>query len=1133
MTSRQPDRRSKRVRDWSITVGALALMTGAALAGPAAAPSADSLRAGFETPPNAARPRVWWHWMDGNVALDGAKLDLEWMQRIGVGGVHTFSGGGLGGKPMVAHPQPFMSAGWRDVFRETTRIAHDAGMEVSIAGSPGWSQTGGVWVAPRDAMKKYVWSETRIEGGQPFDGVLAGPPATTGPFQGVAKEYRGTGPVGFKGDLYGDSLVIAFPTPATETGGGAPTISTASGPLDLTPIATPALAGAIGLPFLDGDKTAWVQATYDRPATLSAIALGSKAPAEVEILVSDDGHDFRSILRAAPDTAEHPAPQRTYAFKPVSGRVFRVVLTAPAPAPPLPDTPAFLFGPPKAAKGFELTRLSFEQGARIDRFEAKAGFQSTLGDQPDASPAEAANVGAIAASRVIDLTSKMGPDGRLAWTPPVGSWTVLRFGWSLTGATNGPAEPEATGLEVDKLDAAAVGRYIDAYLKLYDEATGGKLGASGVENLLTDSWEAGVQNWTPGLLKAFQERRGYDPTPFLPVLAGRVVESAAASDRFLWDYRQTLKDLLADNHYAVLAKALHARGMGYYSEAQGDTPRAIGDGMTMKSRADIPTAEYWYRPFATAPGQPSLKADLLEAASVAHVYGRPFVAAESLTVAATNDMWGFAPAMLKPVADEIFAHGVNRILMHESHQQPFVDGKPGLAMAFFGQFFNRNDTWAEQAGPWVEYLSRTSYLLQQGRDVSDVAYFYGEERNLTELFHMRFNTDVPEGYRYDYINPDGLRTQLAVEDGRLISKGGAHYRVLYMPAHVTHLTLPTLRKLASLVNEGAILVGARPIGGLGLQSPDAEVLHLVEALWGPRSQPSAHAYGRGRVYGTSDLAAGLAAEGVGPDIAYDGRAADAKLLALHRRDGDADIYFVSNQKDRAERFDASFRVKGKVPELWNAETGRATPLSYRLEGDRVRVPLELGAQDARFVVFRKSATAPAWQAPKVSSTRVATIAGPWTVGFEAGRGAPASATLPSLSDWTASSDPGIKYFSGAATYQKRLEAPRNWFAKGQRLMLDLGDVRELAVVTVNGKVMPTAWRAPYKVDVSGALKPGRNDISIKVVNLWTNRLIGDKQPGAKPVAFAPVNFYQADAPLRPSGLLGPVTLQAETLQLEK
>ena len=161
MTSRQPDRRSKRVRDWSITVGALALMTGAALAGPAAGPSADPLRAGFETPPNAARPRVWWHWMDGNVALDGAKLDLEWMQRIGIGGVHTFSGGGLGGKPMVAHPQPFMSAGWRDVFRETTRIAHDAGMEVSIAGSPGWSQTGGVWVAPRDAMKKYVWGARR------------------------------------------------------------------------------------------------------------------------------------------------------------------------------------------------------------------------------------------------------------------------------------------------------------------------------------------------------------------------------------------------------------------------------------------------------------------------------------------------------------------------------------------------------------------------------------------------------------------------------------------------------------------------------------------------------------------------------------------------------------------------------------------------------------------------------------------------------------------------------------------------------------------------------------------------------------------------------------------------------------
>ena len=351
----------------------------------------------------------------------------------------------------------------------------------------------------------------------------------------------------------------------------------------------------------------------------------------------------------------------------------------------------------------------------------------------------------IKSSEVVDLTNRLRSDDTLDWTPPPGHWTILRIGYSLTGQTNGPAEAASTGLEVDKLDAGLVRKYMEHYLGLYSAATEGKLGDAGVQNVLTDSWEAGVQNWTPTMLSQFKARRGYDPTPYLPVLAGRVVDGAQTSDRFLWDFHRTLKEMLAENHYGTLAQVLHEHKMGYYTEAQGDTPRAIGDGMTMKSRADIPTGEFWYRNFATDEGQPPLKADLEESASTAHVYGKPLAAAESLTVAAFTDPWSFSPAMLKPVIDEIFAHGINRILLHESHHQPFVDKKPGLEMGIFGQYFNRNDTWAEQAGPWVDYIARTSYLLQQGKFVADVAYFYGEDRNLTEIFLHRFNTDVPSG----------------------------------------------------------------------------------------------------------------------------------------------------------------------------------------------------------------------------------------------------------------------------------------------------------------------------------------------------------------------------------------------------
>lgn len=1109
-----------------LLLGAVLVASGVLLGAAKAAPADDPLLAGFKSPPAAARPQVWWHWMNGNVALEGAKLDLAWMKRIGIGGVHTFSGGGPLEPQVVKTPLPFMSPGWKDVFRETTQIARDSGMDVTIAGSPGWSQTGGVWVEPRDAMKKYVWSELQIEGGRPFQGMLPRPPVATGPFLGV-KVARGLGspPRELKGDLYEDSLVIAFPTPAAEAPSPA-TYSSSVGAIDLAPLATGDLANAVNLP-LGADRTAWVQAAFERPATLAALTLGLRERADVEVQASDDGQTFRTLTKVVADDAEKISPQQTYAFPAATARVFRVLLTAAPPKPPLPNLPAFMSAPTPPPKALAITKLAFQAGARVNRFEAKAGFQPSA-DFAEAPTPSAAPGAAIPSTGVIDLTAKLRPDGRLDWTPPPGRWTVLRFGWSLTGQTNGPAEVEATGLEVDKLDPVAVRGYVDRYLGLYDQATGGKLGAKGVQNLLTDSWEAGVQNWTPTMLAQFKARRGYDATPFLPVLAGRVVTDAETSDRFLWDFRRTLKEMLADNHQGVIASTLRARGMGYYSEAQGDTPRAIGDGMTMKARADIPTAEYWYRTFAAGVGQPPLKADLEEAASAAHVYGKPFVAAEALTVAAGTDPWSFSPNMLKPVADEIFAHGVNRILMHESHHQPLADAKPGLQMFFFGQNFNRNDTWAEEAGPWVSYLARTSFMLQQGRYVADVAYFYGEDRNLTELFEKRFNTDVPPGYRYDYINPEALMTRLSVRDGRLVTASGMSYRVLLLPPHVTRLTLPALRKLADLAAGGAVVVGPKPLGGLGLQSPDAEIRALADRVWGPgEGTPAGHAYGKGRVYATADLATALAAEKIAPDVAFKGLAADAEMLSLHRRTADADIYFISNQRERAEAVEATFRVAGKAPELWRAEDGRIEPLSYRAAAGGVTVPLKLDPNEAVFVVFRRKTAAPAWSAPEVTVANLATLEGPWNLSFEPGRGAPASATFDRLISWPQSADAGVKYFSGGATYSKTVEAPASWFVPGRRIMLDLGDVRELAVVSVDGKPVATTWRAPYRVDLTGKLHPGVNRLEIKVVNVWVNRLVGDKQPGAVQRAYAPQSPYKADSPLRPSGLLGPVRIVAE------
>jgi hypothetical protein len=1099
--------------------------------------TSDSLFDGFRDPPNAARPRVWWHWIGGNVSLDGAKLDLDWMQRVGVGGVHTFTGGGLPEPAVITPPVTFMSEEWKTVFRDTTRIARQAGMEVTIAGSPGWSETGGTWVPPEDAMKKYVWSETQLMGGKPFTGLLPQPPATTGPFLGVRAVRRGAPPQELRQDVYGDSVVIAFPTPRAEIAVGAPRITSSAGAIDLSPLAGN-LANAVTLPLVPEQDDAWVQAAFDKPTTLAALQLGLGGEAIVEIQVSDDGLSFRRVgpIEESADRGTHVfqrheyalAPQQTYAFAPTTGRFFRVVLTAPPPAGPLLGLPPQFSHALAPSRVFTLTRLNWCGGGRENRFESKAGFQSSIEAGTASTPAAAVDA-VIPVGKVLDLTALFRADGRLRWTPPSGHWTVLRFGWSLTGQTNGPADAGDTGLEVDKLDAGLVRAYIEHYLGLYREAVGADLGAANIQNLLTDSWEAGAQNWTPTLLAQFKARRGYDPLPYLPCLAGRVVGDSALSERFLWDFYRTLKEILADNHYGVLAQVLHEHGMGYYTEAEGDTPRAIADGMTVKAHADIPTAEFWYRQFASTDGQASLKADLKEAASAAHVYGKPLAAAESLTVAAGRDPWAFSPAMLKPVVDEIFAYGINRILVHESHHQPLIDAKPGLELFFIGQFFNRNDTWAEEAGSWVSYLSRTSYLLQQGGYVADVAYFYGEDRNLTELYTDHDNTDVPSGYAYDYINPESLLTRLTVADGRIITPGGMSYRVLYIPGYVKRMTLQVIQKLRELVGAGAMLVGEKPIGGYGLKSPDSAVLAVADELWGAEENVSAtnppikRELGKGQVYRTTDLGAALEADAIAPDVRIDGAEPDV-FMTLHRRTADSDIYFISNRRDHPEQVEMTFRVGHEVPEVWHAEDGSREPATYRLTDQGVRVSLSVGAQAAEFVVLRGQPKAPAWTAPAWNVHVLADLQGPWTVHFQPGRGAPGSATFAQLVDWADSLDPRVKYFSGAATYAKSLVVPASWAAHGQRLVLDLGDVRELAVVSVDGQVVATRWHPPYQVDLTDVLPPGKHRLDIKVVNLWVNRLIGDKQSGVTPIAFAPQSPYQADSTLRSSGLLGPVRI---------
>ncbi|MET0364414.1 MAG: glycosyl hydrolase [Sphingobium sp.] len=1095
--------------------------------------SSTALEVQFRDPPSSARPRVWWHWMNGNISKDGIAKDMAWMKRVGIGGLQNFDAN-LSTPQIVDKRLVYMTPEWKDAFRFAATEADRQGLELAIAASPGWSETGGPWVPAEDGLKKLVWSETEVAGGRAFAGKLAAPPSVTGPFQTIAKA-GGIGTLMNPGEKpvpapthYADVAVLAYPVNAAPALPLPNAVSQDGKTLDVGLLTDADLSSAVEVKKGTGANPATVSLDYGTPQTIRSASLflpgaamlffGANVNPRLE--ASDDGKAWRKV-------AEMPATMvpTTISFAPVTARYFRV-LFAPAGPGALAsffnptagiDTSglgAGMAGPPET--GLKIGELRLSPDVRIDRYEAKAGnhieldYYGLSSNLPEAA--------GVAPGKVIDLTTKLRPDGTLDWTPPKGRWRVLRLGYSLLGTENHPAPPEATGLEVDKFDGAAVRRYLDHYLGMYRDAAGKDMvGAKGVQALLTDSIEVGAANWTPRMIEQFKTLRGYDPTPWLPTLTGEVVGSRADSDRFLYDYRRTLADLMASQHYGTVAAVAHENGLKVYGEALEDHRPSLGDDMAMRRYADVPMAAMWTYPKDKGPKLTYL-ADIKGAASVAHVYGQNLVAAESLT--SSLSYWQHSPNSLKRVIDLEFVTGVNRPVIHTSVHQPVDDKVPGLSLFIFGQYFNRHESWAEMAKPWVDYISRNSLMLQQGRNVADVAYFYGEEAPLTGLYGDKLVGDAPRTSAYDFVNADIVADALKNEGNELVAPGGARYRLLYLGGSSNRMTLATLRRIAALAEGGATIVGKAPEGNPGLAGNAADYAALVRRLWSGAAETTV---GKGRVIASTDVEAALRTVGSAPDFRFTGGTAGAEIPFVHRKLADGDSYFLVNRKDAPEVIEAHFRVTGKAPELWHAETGTAEAVSYRIVDGETIVPLTLRGEESVHVVFRKAAPADALAIKKLDPVSLGRIEGPWTVRFQPGRGAPDSATLDMLKPLNENTDPGIKYFSGMATYAHDFDAPKGW-KTGQPLWIDLGDVREIAEVSVNGKVAGTAWHAPYRVDIGAVAKPGRNRIEVKVANLWINRLIGDRQPGARKVTWTALPTYRADAPLKPSGLIGPVEL---------
>ncbi len=1207
----------------------------ATVAGTLWAVTPEELQNGFFNPPNDAKPHTWWHWMNGNITKEGITADLEAMHRIGVGGAQIFDAGCA----VPPGPVAYNSPEWFDVIKHAASEARRLGIELCLPNCGGWSSSGGPWNTPDRGMKKIDWKTVTVKGPAKFNKVLD-----------HAKNSLG---------FYEDIAVFAVPVPEAEK-------TTMN---DYGAVVNAAKHEAT-ISFPQAYEAAGFNVRFDYGWFWSAMA-------PVEILVSDDGKNFRPAETRTIVLATSGSNDKTLRFFP-----FQKKLTAKAFK--------FKFKFPRVTdgKGVTIEEIALTKKMVIAERNAK-NFHVRLPVKMETAPTTKDQI--VDKHSVIDLTGKVKDDGTLEWDVPAGEWRIIRMGYVCSGAQNHPASKFGKGLEVDKLSAAALDYHFEAYAAKLCRHLGDLAGdvTSGLNNILVDSYEVGSQNWTKDLEKEFEKRTGYSMTPYYPVLTGVVVGSLDESERFLYDFRRIVADMFAENYSGALARKCHQYGLRLSLEPYGNGP---SDNLQYGEAVDIPMGEFWSGSGFGRRGCGNAR----YVASLGHVWGRKYIAMEAFTGSPGGGAgrWQMTPYSLKAQGDYVYCQGANRIIYHRFTHQPWVGDKyvPGMTMGKWGMHFDRTQTWWDQGREWISYQTRCQYLLQQGKIVSDVLVYCGEDApNLggsTDGTSIKPFT-LPDGYCWDYCAREALMA-LKVRDGKLIAPGGAEYRMLVLP-DADFMSEKILKKVDELLDSGAkIVAGKKPVmspGLIGYPEANAKVAELADKVWAKG------------VMQCSALEA-LKTLGIAPDFICN----EEQAGYIHRNYADGfDGYFVALANSDAKVFECSFRITGRKPELWDAEKGTvvAAPV-WREENGRTFVTLSFRPSGSVFVMFNKPAKGEhavsfdvkvdelprneqegeahtleilkadygvfnadgsaeqvadvtktlnarvkngtlsvkvhhsklcggkdpaemrvkklriayrydgvekkeeypenkvlaipasaeeqkaigdyclkaaadgsvdvlAWKplsmtivmsngGKKTVSAKVPAavpVSGAWNVRFQANRGAPESAVFDALHSWPDSKDDGIRYFSGTATYVKDVDFGRKP-AAGEKVMLDLGIVKDFADVIVNGKKRPTLWKPPFTVDVTDAVSDGNGKfkLEVKVTNRWANRLIGDdimfeddckwtpaegwrmaiveipdwvKEGRKSPTGrhtFTTWKHWDKTDTLLPSGLLGPVCLRS-------
>ncbi len=1095
----------------------------------------NSLESVFANPPETAKPWVLWYWMHAAVSKEGITADLEGLQKNGIGGVYLACIYDTVAKIPYVHPARQLSPEWWGMVNHAMRECKRLGMKMSLHMSDGFALAGGPWIKPEQSMQKLVWSKTYIKAPNKEKIILEQPETKEG--------------------FYKDVAVFAYPANA----------SNAFSETVLVPAVTTSTGEKASYLSSRGDDTrtfrsdtaCWIQYKYSQEFTLRSLQThtgGANYQAQrLIVLAGNDGVHFDTVIKLQlprhgwQDTDE----DHTFSIPATTAKVFRFVWDKKGTEAGSEDLDAAKWKPTLKIKGLYLSDEPV-----INQIEGKNGSVWRIAENTTEQMVSKAE--AVPFKSIINLTGKMDDKGNLNWKPESGNWVVVRIGHTSTGHTNATGGA-AKGLECDKFDAATIKLHFDNWFGKAFEKTDPGLASKVLKTFYIDSWEAGSQNWNKNFATEFKKRRGYDLMPYLLVMTGTPINDAATSEKILHDVRETIAELVNDVFYVTLRKLSLEKGCDFMAE--NVAPTMVSDGLLHFKTVDYPTGEFWLN--SPTHDKPN---DMFDAISAAHIYGKNRIQAESFTNLRMG--WNEHPGNLKVLGDRNFAMGINKMILHVTTHNPWLNRKPGMTLGSIGLFYQRDQTWFKQSKAWIDYNARISALLQQGKPVTDIAVFIGEEvprrsilpdrlvstlpgvfgkervaaekirlanigqpqRTIPDGVSHSANmadpenwTDALRGYKYDCFNPDALM-KARVINGKVVFESGSTYSILVFPGKLLMnpnsglMSVKVARKILELKAAGAtILIDKSEVNTISYLEKDAELQKAWKQIFNGK--------GKGRVIETPYTKETFESLGVSRDL--DATANSHPIAWKHRRTADADIYFISNLENTSRELNLSFRVTGSQPQFWNPVNGTiSTITNWELQEGRIHIKLPLHAHESGFVIFRKGVTEVKTEMVKRTPQPIADISRNWTVQFDPAFGGPKTAVaFPSLTQWNEHADAAIRHYSGTALYQN--EFTLDAVNKDSPIYLTIDSVFNIVSVIINGIDCGTMWTPPYMLDISKALKPEKNAIEIKVSNTWRNRLIKDLSlPEEERVTWttAPLESLQ-NKPLLKAGLEGKVRIE--------